>query len=111
MDTMMQQSLQHLTLSEATEPLSHNEKTFRHLSDLGYEPKNIRLAMLSLMGLTATKIAAQLGVSRPAVTQIIRGDRMTPHIQMRVAEVYDVPVNVLFPERLHSLCKSCPLAN
>jgi transcriptional regulator with XRE-family HTH domain len=67
--------------------------------------------MLDLINLTSTKIATALDVSRSAVTQIIRGDRKTARLQERIATVYNVPVNVLFPDRGHGVCKSCPRVN
>ena len=91
--------------------ISINELTFRSLVELGHDPKHIRLAMLDLINLTSKKIATRLEVSRSAITQVIRGDRKTSHLQERIAQVYNVPVQVLFPDHGHGVCKSCPLAN
>ncbi len=80
--------------------LHRNEKNYRAvdcLCNLGFPILNIRCALSKLTGLAHSEIAKRLGLSRSNVTLTINGQRKNKMIQERIASVYGVPKDLLFP--------------
>ena len=88
-----------------------NEKAVRCLTDLGFQAVSIRQALPKLCGISHKDIADRLGVTRQAVTLTLSAKRGNHAMQAGLAEIFEVSVSTLFPERLHACCKACPLVN
>jgi transcriptional regulator with XRE-family HTH domain len=68
------------------------------LRAIGFDQCNILKALPKLTGLTHPEVARRLGVSRQSVSSAINMDRTNRRLQQQVADVYDVPVDILFPK-------------
>jgi transcriptional regulator with XRE-family HTH domain len=68
------------------------------LRAIGFDQINILKALPKLTGLTHPEVARRLGISRSSVSSAINMERTNRRLQQRIAEAYDVPVEILFPE-------------
>ena len=73
-----------------------NACALRALKDLGFPLPRIRLSFHKLTGLTQSKIADALGVSRQTITHHMTGIGNNPSIKKRIAEMLEVPVHDFF---------------
>lgn len=68
------------------------------LRAIGFDQINILKALPKLTGLTHPQVARRLGISRSSVSSAISMERTNRRLQQQIAEAYDVPVEILFPE-------------
>jgi lambda repressor-like predicted transcriptional regulator len=68
------------------------------LRAIGFDQINILKALPKLTGLTHPEVARRLGISRSSVSSAISMERTNRRLQQQIAEAYDVPVEILFPE-------------
>ena len=78
---------------------NRNERAVIHLKHLGYPMPNIRKSLHKLTGLTQPEIARRIGMSRQTVTHAIEGLRCNPKVRSAIAEIWDIPVDVLFDDQ------------
>ena len=76
--------------------LNRNTQAVTLLIDLGYPLPCIRKALHKLTGISQPELASRLGVSRPTVTATMDGTRGSIAVKSAIAEMFDVPVEVLF---------------
>lgn len=62
-----------------------------------------RKAALREKGYTAARLADELGVGRSMVSQVLNGTAQSRRIQMRAAEILDVPFADVWPVRVSTL--------
>lgn len=95
------------------QPLTNynTEAAIKCLLDIGYPIENIRQALPRLADLTQGQIADALSVTRQQVGHLISNRRRNCDGQAALAKAFNVPVDVLFPERLHCSSKAHQLAN
>lgn len=70
------------------------------LRDLGFTIDQIRPIIPKLTGISLTRIADQVGMSCPTVTRTLSGNYGHPLVIRKIARVLDIPVEVLFPDKL-----------
>ncbi len=70
------------------------------LQNLGFTIDQIRPIIPKLTGITLTRIADQVGMSRSTVTRSLSGNYGLPLVLREIARVLDIPVEVLFPDKL-----------
>ena len=75
-----------------------NHVAVMQLRLLGYPLANIRKSMHKLTGLTQPDMARRIGCSRSQITLHIEGRRENPEVQSRIAEIYEVPKDILFKD-------------
>lgn len=68
------------------------------LSAIGFEHINILKALPKLTGLTHTEVARRVGCTRQAVNHTMLCARANRDLQEKLAKMYGVPVDILFPE-------------
>jgi transcriptional regulator with XRE-family HTH domain len=68
------------------------------LSAIGFEHINILKALPKLSGLSHSDIAQRYGVTRQSVSHTMNCLRTNKDLQKKVAESYDVPMEILFPD-------------
>ena len=77
---------------------SQNEMAVEQLKLLGYPMVRIRKALHKLTGISQPEIARAAGVSRQGVTAAVNGLRGNRDLQERIAGIYQVPVDLIFPQ-------------
>ena len=95
----MEQTTQHLN--------TKNTQVAKFLQAQGFDPKSVRHAIIALTGISQTEAARRAGIARIVVTNAINYERRNPEKLARVAEVYEVPVPIFFPEASFCLCDAC----
>ena len=75
---------------------SRNTKAVTTLITLGYPLPCIRKALHKLTGISQPELAGRLGVSRPTVTATMDGTRGSAEVKSAIADMFEVPVDVLF---------------
>ena len=75
---------------------NRNHLAVNVLVTLGYPLPSVRKALHKLTGITQPELARQLGVSRPTVSATIDGTRGSAEVKAAIADMFDVPVDVLF---------------
>jgi transcriptional regulator with XRE-family HTH domain len=70
------------------------------LQDLGFTIDQIRPIIPKLTGVSLTRIADQVGMSCPTVTRTLSGNYGHPLVLREIAKVLDIPVEVLFSDKL-----------
>ena len=70
------------------------------LQNLGFTIDQIRPIIPKLTGVSLTRIADQVGMSRPTVTRSLSGNYGHPLVLREIARVLDIQVEVLFPDKL-----------
>jgi len=73
-----------------------NILAIHHLLALGFPLPNVRKAMHKLTGVGQPDMAKELGVSRQNITLHIDGLRSKRSIQEGIADIWQVPVEMLF---------------
>lgn len=63
---------------------------------LGYPMANIRRALHKLTGLGHHDLAKRAGVSRVTITNTMTGHQKSPRVQQQIADIFEVPLDVLF---------------
>ena len=66
------------------------------LISLGYPLTCIRKALHKLTGISQPELAERMGVSRSTVTATINGSRGSSGVKSAIADIFNVPVDVLF---------------
>lgn len=74
-----------------------NVMAIKILRAIGFEQVNILKALPKLSGVTHQEVASRIGFSRNAVTNILTCDRSNRNLQDKIAGVYGVPVEIMFP--------------
>lgn len=88
-----------------------NEKAVGCLLGLGFGLDSIRQALPKLCGISHKDVADRLGVTRQAVTLTLNAKRGNIALQTGIADIFEIPVSVLFPEQASYPCKACPSVN
>ena len=70
------------------------------LQDLGFTIGQIRPIIPKLTGVSLTRIADKVGMSRPTVTRTLSGNYGHPLVLREIARVLDIPVEILFSDKL-----------
>lgn len=78
---------------------SRNHAAVNALIKLGFCLPDIRRSLPKLTGIKHQELADRLDVSRPTITATIDGKRRSSDIQCGIADVFEVPADVLFDER------------
>lgn len=78
--------------------INRNLMAVQVLNAIGFEHINILKALPKLSGLSHPNVADRLGVSRQSVTHTMNCVRTNRELQKKVAESYEVPVEILFPD-------------
>lgn len=88
----------HMPHGESNIPPIRNLMAVQILRAIGFDQINILKALPKLTGLTHPEVARRLGISRSSVSSAISMERTNRRLQQQIAEAYDVPVEILFPE-------------
>jgi len=72
------------------------------LQVLGFTIEEIRPIIPKLIGISLTWIADQVGMSRPTVTRTMSGNYGHPLVIREIARALDIPVEVLFSDKLNA---------
>jgi transcriptional regulator with XRE-family HTH domain len=78
--------------------LTQNHKAFLLLQELGFSPARIRRALHKLTGISQRYVAKQLDMRRVSVTRYISGRRKDWASMAAIAEIFDIPVEVMFSD-------------
>ncbi len=79
---------------------TNGRAAIKALQELGFTINQIRPIIPKLTGVSLTRIADQVGMSRPTVTRTLSGDYGHPLVLKEIARVLDIPVEVLFSDKL-----------
>ena len=74
----------------------NNEIAVKTLKAMGYEIKNIRLAMAKLIGLTHADLGQMVGLKQVTVSQVLAGFRRTPEVQEAIANALGIRKGIFF---------------
>jgi len=80
------------------ETFSRNQIAVNELKKLGFPLPNIRRALLELVDVNQTDIAAQVGIYRTGVTKYIKGYRQKVVHLEAISNILDVPAHELFSD-------------
>ena len=79
---------------------TRNQQAVEALLKLGFPLKNIRYSLPSLTGINHTEAAKKIGKARPSISNTMYGYLESPTIRRALAEIYQVPREVLFDDQV-----------
>jgi predicted transcriptional regulator len=94
-----QVDMYHTSHRESNIEPGRNLMAVQVLKAIGFDQSTILKALPKLTGLTHLQVARRLGISRSSVSSAINMERTNRRLQEQIAKVYDVPVEILFPEQ------------
>jgi len=77
--------------------IGKNTLAVRDLKRHGYPIQNIRKSLHKLTGIGQPLMAEKIGTTRQNVTHHINGHSKNPETQAKIAAIWQVPVDELFP--------------
>jgi len=77
---------------------SKTHRAIIQLKKIGYPMPNIRKSLHKLTGISQPDIAKEVGLTRMSITKYMDGDRHDLETKKKIADIFRVPVNVIFPE-------------
>ena len=80
--------------------MTQNHMAVELLKLTGFPLPNIRLSLHKLTGITQPKIADTIGTPRLNVTNHMSGIRNNKEIQNKIADIFEIPTEVLFEDNI-----------